>query len=250
MCAFSLTPFLGPVGIANEVDRRQLKYDGTYSAVTFICSKTDDISVTEASESLGIEEEISESWSRIQELSDDIRRLKSDIADLRDERDACNDLVDKIEQTWDKWETLASKLADGSTVYPPPNTPTKKRKRRFEPKRSRKNRTSSDLDSDFSDTDSSDSSDKENQERMAEDSEPLTEDQIEAKLASLKAEKKEVRVKKKEIEEQVKTTREKIKEFVTEKEMLLAEVKAVCIQGRNEYSRRAIKQDFAMGIKE
>ncbi|KAH6632633.1 hypothetical protein F5144DRAFT_574744 [Chaetomium tenue] len=230
--------------------RRQLKYDGTYSAVTFICSKTDDISVTEASESLGIEEEISESWSRIQELSDDIGKLKSDIADLRDERDACNDLVDKIEQTWDKWETLASKLADGSTVYPPPNTPIKKRKRRSEPKRSRKNHTSSDLDSDFSDADSSDSSDKENQERMAEDREPLTEDQIEAKLASLKAEKKEVRVKKKEIEEQVKTTREKIKEFVTEKEMLLAEVKAVCIQGRNEYSRRAIKQDFAMGIKE
>ncbi|KAK3294038.1 uncharacterized protein B0H64DRAFT_361274 [Chaetomium fimeti] len=230
--------------------RRQLKYDGTYSAVTFICSKTDDISVTEASESLGIEEEISESWSRIQELSDDTRRLKSDMADLRDERDACSDLVEKIEHTSDKWEILSGKLADGSTVYPPPNTPSKKRKRQSEPKGSRKNRTSSDLDSDFSDTDGSDSSDKENQEHVVEDREPLTEDQIEAKLASLKAEKKEVRVKKKEVEEKIKVVREKIKEFATEKEMLLAEVKAVCIQGRNEYSRRAIKLDFAMGIKE
>ncbi|KAH6855788.1 hypothetical protein B0I37DRAFT_365794 [Chaetomium sp. MPI-CAGE-AT-0009] len=230
--------------------RRQLKYDGTYSAVTFICSKTDDISVTEASESLGIEEEISESWSRIQELSDDIRKLKSDMGDLRDERDACSDLVEKIELTWDKWEILSSKLADGSTVYPPPPTPSKKRKRQSKPKSSRKNHASSDIDSDFSDTDGSDSSDKENQEDVAEDREPLTQDMIEAKLASLKAEKKEVRVKKKEVEEKVKVVREKIKELTTEREMLLAEVKAVCIQGRNEYSRRAIKQDFAMGIKE
>ncbi|KAK4033768.1 hypothetical protein C8A01DRAFT_19341 [Parachaetomium inaequale] len=230
--------------------RRQLKYDGTYSAVTFICSKTDDISVTEASESLGIEEEISESWSRIQELSDDIRRLKSDMADLRDERDACNDLIDKIEQTWDKWESLGSKLADGATVYAPPNSLSKKRKRQSQPKGSRKNRTSSDLGSDASDSDGSDSSDKENQESQDEPREPLTEDQIDTKLASLKVEKKEVREKKKEIDEKVKALRDEVKGLVSEKEIILAEVKAVCIQGRNEYSRKAIKQDFAMGIKE
>ncbi|AEO60671.1 hypothetical protein MYCTH_2310138 [Thermothelomyces thermophilus ATCC 42464] len=229
--------------------RRQLKYDGTYSAVTFICSKTDDISVTEAAESLGIEEEISESWSRIQELSDDIRKLKSDMNDLRDERDACNDLIDKIEQTWDKWEALGSKLANGATVYPP-NSPSKKRKRQSGPKGSRKNCCSSDIDSDFSDTDGSDSSDKENQEARNEEREPLTSEQVDAKLASLKNEKKEVRAKKKEIEEKIKAFRERIKQLTAEKEVILAEVKAVCIQGRNEYSRKAIKQDFAMGIKE
>jgi predicted nucleic acid-binding Zn-ribbon protein len=235
---------------ADRIPRRQLKYDGIYSAVTFICSKTDDISVTEAAESLGIEEEISESWTRIQELTDEIRNLKSDMADLKDERNACSDLIDKIEQAWDKWEALGSKLANGATVYAPPNTPSKKRKRQSQPKGSRKNRSPSDIDSDFSDSDGSDSSDKENRESPDEDREPLTADQIENKLASLKAEKKEVRAKKKEIEDKVKAGREAIKELVTEKEMLLAEVKAVCIQGRNEYSRRAIKQDFAMGIKE
>ncbi|KAL2176798.1 uncharacterized protein P884DRAFT_300219 [Thermothelomyces heterothallicus CBS 202.75] len=229
--------------------RRQLKYDGTYSAVTFICSKTDDISVTEAAESLGIEEEISESWSRIQELSDDIRKLKSDMNDLRDERDACNDVIDKIEQTWDKWEALGSELANGATVYPP-NSPSKKRKRQSRPKGSRKDRCSSDIDSNFSDTDGSDSSDKENQEAQNEEREPLTCDEVDAKLASLKNEKKEVRAKKKEIEEKIKAFRERIKQLTTEKEVILAEVKAVCIQGRNEYSRKAIKQDFAMGIKE
>lgn len=231
--------------------RRQLKYDGTYSAVTFICSKTDDISVTEASESLGIDEEISESWGRIQDITNEIRGLKSNIADLKDERDVCDDLIDKIEQAWDTWEALAGDLADGKTVYAPSENAGKKRKRQSKPRGSRKNRASSDLDdSDFSDSDGSDASDKENHDSRDENRQPLTEDQIDAKLASLKAEKKELRTKKKEIEGKVSPIREDIKKLVQEKEMLLAEVKAVCIQGRNEYSRRAIKQDFAMGIKE
>ncbi|GAB1316634.1 Dynamin N-terminal domain-containing protein [Madurella fahalii] len=230
--------------------RRQLKYDGTYSAVTFICSKTDDISVTEAAESLGIEEEISESWSAVQALSNDIRRFKSEIASLRDERDACDELIDEIEQTWDEWDALASKLSDGVVVYAP-SSPNKKRKRRSKPRGSRKNRSSSDTDdSDFSDTDVSDCSDKENQALQDEDRVPLTEEQIEAKLTSLKAKKKEIRAKKKQIEEQVSEHRNTIKNLAAEKDTLLAEVKAVCIQGRNAYSKRAIKQDFAMGIKE
>ncbi|KAK4100264.1 hypothetical protein N658DRAFT_516763 [Parathielavia hyrcaniae] len=231
--------------------RRQLKYDGTYPAVTFICSKTDDISVTEAAESLGIDEEISESWAKTEEISDEVRKLKSDIGDLRDERDACGDLIDKIEQDWDKWEALGSKLAGGATVYAPaPNSPSKKRKRQARPLGSRKNLNSSDIDSDFSDSDGSSSNNKENQGRPVEDREPLTADEIEAKLASLKAEKKEVRARKKEAEDKARAIRETIKELGTEKDMILAELKAICIQGKKEYSRRAIKQDFAMGIKD
>lgn len=218
--------------------------------MTFICSKTDDISVTEAAESLGIEEEISESWSAIQALSSDIRELKFAIASLKDERDACDDLIDNIEQTWDKWDALANKLSGGIAVYAP-SSPSKKRKRQSKPRGSRKNHSSSDADdSDFSDTDLSDSSDKENQDSQDQDKKPLTEEQIEAKLASLKVEKKEIRAQKKEIEGQVLEHRRKIKNLTAEKETLLAEVKAVCIQGRNAYSKQAIKHDFAMGIKE
>lgn len=219
--------------------------------MTFICSKTDDISVTEAADSLGIEEEISESWSRIQELTDGITRLKSEMADLKDEREVCDDLLDKIEQTWDKWEALSSKLSDGATVYAPSDSPKRKRKRQSKPRGSRKNRESSDLDdSDFSGTEDGGASDKENQESLGEDRAPLTAEQIDSKFSDLKAEKKSVRAKKKEIEEQVFARRGEIKELAAEKEVLVAEVKAVCIQGRNEYSRGAIKQDFAMGIKE
>jgi hypothetical protein len=176
---------------------------------------------------------------------------KSGIADLKDEKDVCDDLIDTIEQTWDKWEALGSKQSDGITVYAPSDSSSKKRKRQSKPRGSRKNHSSNDLDdSDFSDSEGSDCSDKENQASQNVDREPLTAEQIEAKLASLKAEKKEIRAKKKEIDQQVSAGREEIKKLIAEKDMLLAEVKAVCVQGRNEYSRRAIKQDFAMGIKE
>ncbi|KAG9237561.1 hypothetical protein BJ875DRAFT_481201 [Amylocarpus encephaloides] len=46
--------------LLGESFKRQLKFDGIYSRVTFICSKTDDISITEATESLDLEEDMTE----------------------------------------------------------------------------------------------------------------------------------------------------------------------------------------------
>jgi septal ring factor EnvC (AmiA/AmiB activator) len=209
--------------------------------VTFICSKTDDISVTEAAESLGIETEIHDSWCEIERLNDEIKQHKSAIADLRDEREACDDLIDKAEQSWDKWDALLSKLSSGVTVFAPHDSPGKKRKRQTKPRGSRKNGNSSDIDdSDYSDTEDFGSSDKENEDagEGPGNQEPLTEEQIEEKLAALKAEKKEIRARKKEIEEQVMDHRNKIKELIAERDVLNFEVKATCIQGKNGYSNK------------
>src|ERR1700712_2685157 len=46
--------------LLGDTFKRQLKYDGNYGAVTFICSKTDDISRMEAADSLGIGGKMSE----------------------------------------------------------------------------------------------------------------------------------------------------------------------------------------------
>ncbi|KAK3687321.1 hypothetical protein B0T22DRAFT_497814 [Podospora appendiculata] len=230
--------------------RRQLKYDGTYSAVTFICSKTDDISVTEAAESLDIEDQVGESWTKIRGFENDIQKLKSRQADLRDEKEACDELAEGIDQAFDEWEDLMNKLSEGEIVYAPSDTPSKKRKRTSKPSGCRKNRVSIDSDdSDFLDS-GDDASNKENSQPADENRQPLTEDEIERKLATLKAEKKELRDNKKEVTRQIIEARIEIKQIIAKKDTLLAEVKAICIKGRNEYSRRAIKHDFAMGIKE
>lgn len=41
--------------------------DGGFDTVTFICSKTDDISLMECQESLGLEEEMGAHWAKSDE---------------------------------------------------------------------------------------------------------------------------------------------------------------------------------------
>ncbi|KAK7739253.1 hypothetical protein SLS62_011259 [Diatrype stigma] len=226
--------------------KRQLKYDGTYSAVSFICSKTDDISITEAAESLGLEEEISESWNQAEDLKDRKDALQKKVRELKEAKTAYGDNLDDCEATYDIWEELQSQLAEGKTVYAP-SEKTKKRKRDGELAGSRKNRKS-DVDDDSFDSDS-DSSDKENSQ-ASETRQPLDEDAIDKMLASIKQERKRIREARKALDRELGELRTEIQRVQAEREELLAESKAICIKGRNEYSRRAIRHDFAMGIKE
>lgn len=164
--------------------------------------------------------------------------------------------MDAVEDEICNWEELDSKLRSGRIVYAP-STPSKssnKRKRRSKPSGSRKNRRSADSDDEnFSDSENSSGSDEDNGQLMEagdEDRQPLTEGEIEEKLGALRVDKKQHRRNKKLVQDKITALREQVKGINDEKETLLAEVKAICIQGRNEYSRKAIKQDFAMGIKE
>ncbi|KAM7187037.1 hypothetical protein V8F33_011456 [Rhypophila sp. PSN 637] len=235
--------------------KRQLKYDGTYSAVTFICSKTDDISVTEAAESLEIEDEIHDSWTKVQDLEEKNRQIRSQLADMRKEKGSCDDLIDELEQEWEQWDALSNKLSGGEMVYAPSDA-QRKRKRSAKPAGSRKDRRSMDFDEDEEDDDFMDvesisdgGSDKENSQ-PEENRKPLTEEDIEEELSAIRTQKKELRGKKREIDQKMALLRKDIEANKVEMNSLNHEVKAVCIKGRNEYSRKAIKNDFAMGIKE
>ncbi|CAJ2501356.1 Uu.00g042090.m01.CDS01 [Anthostomella pinea] len=227
--------------------KRQLKYDGTYSAVSFICSKTDDISITEAAESLGLEEETSDSWERAERLENKRASLRYRIASLKETKLVLADQLDDCETKTDVWEDLESKIADGKTVYAPPDNP-KKRKRAGGPSRTRKNLDSSDVDDDMNDSDL-DLSDKENSQSDPNRT-PLTEEDVEKMIASIKAQRRQIREERRAIDGQIAGFRKDMETAQQEREVILAEIKAVCVKGRNEYSRGAIKQDFAMGIKE
>ncbi|TQN64072.1 Nuclear GTPase SLIP-GC [Colletotrichum shisoi] len=232
--------------------RRQLKYDGIYSAVTFICSKTDDISVTEAAESLDIESDISESWAKIESLRSKIRDLKEALSNAKDEKSDLVDSLEQIDSDWDKWDDLAVQHAAGEVVYAPSDSSkkSKKRKRGASIFKSRKNRhRSSDSDDSSDDSDANSDSDKENNPDM-ENRQPLTEDKIQEEQAELKMLKKEVRQSRKEVDAKISDIRQEMKKVQSEEERLLGMVKSVCIQGRNRYSKSAIQRDFALGIKE
>jgi hypothetical protein len=64
-------------------------------------------------------------------------------------------------------------------------------------------------------------------------------------LAELKENKKCARQEKFDLDAKVKSASQKLKSLETKKSGIEARMRAVCIQGRNEYSKGAIQQDFA-----
>lgn len=102
------------------------------------------------------------------------------------------------------------------------------------------------------DTDASDEehSQQPNRSEEKEHLPPLTNGEIETELLKLKIQKKDLRKSRKTVNEHVSRTKKEVATLASDAKTLRSEIKSVCVKGRNEYSRTAIKNDFASGIKE
>ena len=245
--------------LLGESFKRQLKMDGGFSAVTFICSKTDDISLTEAQDSLGLDEEMGPSWDEVDHLSAKQKDLKNQLEEFRETKAVYEDVANDVDEQIEVWETLKESLTDGGVVFAPKSKSTNKKRKstsRKRPPRKKRKTDSSDIeDSDFNDKESDDDedsigSDEEAPADVAQDRKPLTKEQILAKLQELKTMKKDSRVQKREITEKTAEIRKGISEVRDAESRIYSEMSALCISGRNQYSKGAIQQDFAAGIKE
>ena len=65
--------------LLGESFKRQLRLDGGLGSITFVCSKTDDISNTEAQDSLGLEDQVSPLEERSEELRSEHRSLGTEL---------------------------------------------------------------------------------------------------------------------------------------------------------------------------
>jgi archaellum component FlaC len=208
--------------------KRQLKYDGIYSAVTFICSKTDDISRIEATESLRL-------GSQMQEIEDQISdanaRRRAFAQDLKAEKDKKRDYIDTIEHIDEQIETyeeLQEKLEDGKTVFAPG---AKKRKRSSDKFQSRKKSRRGSL------SDDDNSSEVDETEPAADpepSSEPLTAEKVDSKLNELKSLKRESRREKGKLDERIRDLEGQIADIDEEIEKLDASSSGLCIAGTQE----------------
>ncbi|KAF2179023.1 hypothetical protein K469DRAFT_597528 [Zopfia rhizophila CBS 207.26] len=233
--------------------KRQLKYDGGFSSVTFICSKTDDISITEATDSLELEDEISQFDDKERDLKRQRADLKRKVDDLKESKAVYKEAMDSAEDDLEAWEKLLDEFNVDKPVYAPKNG-TKKRKRASSGKRGRKRRqrSSPHSDDDFvvSDSDSDASEQTTESEEVEDHGSPLTEDEIHAKIKDLRNTKKNARRTRAEIDLEINDLAKEITEIDTQLKSIRAEMSAICIAGRNEYSKEAIQKDFAAGIKE
>ncbi|KAH7364551.1 putative GTPase SLIP-GC [Rhexocercosporidium sp. MPI-PUGE-AT-0058] len=237
--------------LLGESFKRQLKFDGTYSRITFICSKTDDISITEASDSLGLEDQMSEDWDKIDEIEKELRGHNRNLKDLKESKGVFTELINDAEEGIELWEKLKDQLDDGETVY----DPSKKRKRSAELKKSRKKAKKFRSSSDDDDEDGEDEIDAEPQAESDSDSvsdkgDPLTAEDIDAKITQLKEDKKRARRERVETDDKVKAVNQNMKALENTREKIDTAMSAICIAGRNDYSKGAIQRDFADGIRE
>ncbi|OLN87548.1 hypothetical protein CCHL11_06188, partial [Colletotrichum chlorophyti] len=198
--------------------KRQLEYDGIFSAITFICSKTDDISVIESTESLGKESKIPELQAKIEYCQRRVKSSEMIFAAARNEQSSPIDQLDIIDTEMEEWEELAKKHANGQPVYTQSgNRDTKKRKRgrtssksRTKPKFSDSNE--SDPESKLqrlkcnSQSDTESGSDDENRRS-------LTEDNTQERLCALKSQKGAVRLQRKEVGVELSVTEQEMKVF-------------------------------------
>ncbi|KAB5570384.1 hypothetical protein GE09DRAFT_1283507 [Coniochaeta sp. 2T2.1] len=75
----------------------QLTMDGSYSNVTFICSKTDEISVKEVADKLDADGEIRSIWAKEEEARRTLAALKCEVKKLADDREYYDDLRDDLD---------------------------------------------------------------------------------------------------------------------------------------------------------
>ncbi|KAG4025453.1 hypothetical protein MFRU_058g00360 [Monilinia fructicola] len=254
--------------LLGESFKRQLKYDGQFSTITFICSKTDDISVLEASDSLGLEEVMAEDSARIDEIDRKREELNAKITEMNESIEVYGIIFSEADENFDIWDDLKRDAEGGKTVYAPKvEAKSLKRKRSHSPKESLKKakrlgyEDDSDSDDFIDDGDDNDDVDQEDEETFSDDEakveeedidrgEPLTIEVIEQRLDELKDTKKKARKEKAAIQLAIKDVRKELRESDEARREIDTRMHAECIDGRNRYSKGAIQQDFAAGIKE
>jgi Dynamin family len=243
--------------LLGETFKRQLKMDGGYDSVTFICSKTDDISILECQESLSLESQMSALWTKSNEYNATKRKCKERLDTLKDTKAECIATLDRIDQQIETWEELKNDVENGNRVLAPPG---KRRRNKISntsgsPQKKRRS-SSSDSEDDHAATETESEIDDDDEEEEEEDDDddelrqPLTLEVVKKKLTELKTEKRDTRLQKQEIDAAMKDSRKQLLGIKEKEKSTNAEMSAMAISARNEYSRVAIQQDFAAGIKE
>lgn len=233
--------------------KRQMQLDGTYSAMTVICSKADDISVTEALRNIPQEHKAHSDSATVQ-------LLEANNAQLEEELFAVEQLLKKLKAKADFYDNsidileTALESADGDEVKVTLQvSDAPKRKPRVAAQKARKRLRQED-DSTGSETEDGDSEDElnsdANEEGEREKGESISMEEADKRLKSLKAEKKASKEERRDLEKKAKLLRKNARDTRRELKRMKDSTKSACIQYRNESSKPVIQHQFAEGIRE
>lgn len=233
--------------------KQQMQLDGNLSNVSFICSKTDEICIGEAVESLGLRKENARVTKKLEamkkwEASNQIQ-FGYDI----EYSDTLSKLSGDIDRSLSQWEKLELRQKDGKPVLPSDINPMKRKAG------GRSTRANKRPKLEFPDGEDAahehpsldnllDQLQKE-KPHFPED-QPLNGEQIRSMIEYLRSKKNAAIDEKDALDEQIDDADNEQAKLCESASQAQRNLEASCIRRRNEYAREAIRSHFALGLKE
>lgn len=232
-----------------------MQFDGAYGHMSFICSKIDDVSITEAMKCIKEKDPRHPAHARDQALQNVQKAIKNLTAILGTADMDHKNLLDQIRDCDISHHRITQAIIQAHTedeVLLRTPSPKKKRKARESAETPQKRVQLAAIDSD-SDTCQQDSDDDEEGDSVEEPSfnqEILTREDARRRAEEIRAGKKALEKLKKASNTRKKDIRNSLKDAKAEEKMLESQIKSDCVQYRNEYSMGQIQKHFADGVKE
>ncbi|KAK5652529.1 hypothetical protein OQA88_10435 [Cercophora sp. LCS_1] len=240
--------------------RRQLQLDGLYSAVTFICSKTDDLTIAEVMRVLLSDHPVFTLQQRLNELEEAAAQISGQMEGVAQR---LSELDSEIEDTQRQLTVVEHAVYtadhDEDSILLVSPASSRKRAPRSAAVASRK-KTRRDIvprdpflddnDDGFDIPDISYSDDELIIDEPKPEIETLSKQNAIARRDALATANQAAREEKISLAKQQKALKKKLKAKRAEVRSLRSEIRGVCIQYRNEYSRPSIKGQFAGGLRE
>lgn len=202
--------------------------------------------VDEASESLGLVDQMQDDWARIDEIKKEITVLEKSLRSLKSSHARCSHVINSTDDKLKDWQKLATSLETGEEVFAP-SVASKKRKRSrnaqlFMKKWLKTEKSKIDQESQIASEASDDAEDMERQ--------PVSMEEIKVMISQLREGKSAKKFERETLEIELQTTNEKLAALRSDEASIQAAMRATCIEGRNKFSTEAIQQDFAAGHQE
>lgn len=198
----------------------QMQMDSAFNDLTFVCTKTDDVSVREVQDSLKLDLPVRK------QCEVDIEKMEVALGELQDKQ---ANIREKLNCLYDDLDELRERLFRGEPAIDPSFlTPTKRKHSSMglEPL-----------------ANSEDPSTTNQQANMDVETQHLL-----SRYDDLTAEKKTLQAQQKPLSDKIQLKKQELEELKNNSEMLKEKILRECIKARNEYSKQEIKRDFARGI--
>ncbi|KAK2855764.1 hypothetical protein FQN49_004865 [Arthroderma sp. PD_2] len=216
--------------LLGENFKRQLQLDGGLNAITFVCSKTDDINLSETADDLELR------WEK-EELNDLSNNTKSRIRLL-------NHRIQSLQGKEQRASASLTKVVDelvGSSNGPDLDGPSPSKRKlisHFFPNSVKRQHTIQGAEPFMP------------QANDADDFTPIVSPQSKGKREKLLATKKKLEGKKACVAEELQVLRAEVQSLQEQLQEKKNEFQLKCIGKRNEYSRKSIRDDFVAGIRQ